>query len=527
MPPAAVPPHLAAVLDDLIAHRKRVVVQIAGAPLAALRAAAGTPAMQATLAARPTPETGVRRRLRGALDAFARRAFGGGWARAWESEETRAGHQARAAYDQAVLEHVDPATLMDAADARFLASTDARLLAALAAQGYLPPPPQIHARQLAVGEAGPTAFAAPGVPGVVTMATDRLGGLLDALPTSPRHRVALAEEASEGRVPGFFGEHERQVFDRWFGVIHEAAHCAFAQIGTPFAPSPDRCSPAATKAVNRWVTGRLHAGVPGLSQALNEAHSDALAAMLLLEATDHHPQARLVVEEWRVERQKNREADEYAGGLPTHPTEWTLERVLAQPDEWRGQPPAALRALALRYASDGWLEMVHPDRVLPDGEPQGTRLIASLLPSGLLADGLADALESMAWSHAWGGRPRAWLEAELGSHPLYPVARRVWERLEPQLEAVLACPAHGHATVRAAVLALDFRAAEPVIARVQEAVAALDREGPAFARAADAYRADLPRILETLGAPVGPSLPELRRARLARTSASAPRAPRP
>jgi hypothetical protein len=179
------------------------------------------------------------------------------------------------------------------------------------------------------------------------------------------------------------GEHlggSGRTFDRWIVLLHEAAHCQMENTLVVFDPTPGKIPEDQQSALSRWAFSILCADrYP--RQLLHENYADALGAMLLLEATGHHPEVWDVVKRKRETRFKT--GQDEAKHWQEHGDEATidchlswaaLDEVIHKSASWRGLPPAQLRERAMEFASNGVLEVASAAYKTPVGIPFGMHL---------------------------------------------------------------------------------------------------------------------------------------------------------
>lgn len=136
---------------------------------------------------------------------------------------------------------------------------------------------------------------------------------------------------------------------RWLVLLHEVSHCAFAGIAHPFCPTPGGWPEEKVSLLNRWAFHPLVDGQREAKAVLNEAFSDAYAAMMLLEGLQHTPNAMGAVQNLLGIRASGEGANVYVASCQA------IRSVLLHREEWRGMPPEVLQARALRYASDAFV----------------------------------------------------------------------------------------------------------------------------------------------------------------------------
>lgn len=231
---------------------------------------------------------------------------------------------------------------------------------------------------------------------------------------------------------------------RWLVLLHEVAHQELELETEPFRPTQGSVPTEVVQALSQWVLGQ--SGMASHAQrTLSECFADAYAAMLLLSNLEGPAQAaaerqihalhehrtkdgkvshelyvELVTEEGRVLQP-----------LDEHNTAPALERMWETRAQWQGLPPAALKAFALKVASDGWVQAMGEEFQSPQGFPLGMAYRLSLLvqtPLERLSENvkmravsyLAGANATVA-HHDWSGTP--------------PVVQRWMQLVEKELEA--------------------------------------------------------------------------------------------
>ena len=551
-------PEVPQLLAEMLAHRGRVVRQIAGAPVAAMNAAmlqsqTNLTAPAPVFAAEPS-SAGLRRWLDTAAEqSFVLRGVYETivpWGREnaqRRKEEEQAQQRERSLVEQVKEAHVRSAMEVTPEDLAFLDQSDHALLAGLVKRGYLKLMP--HHKNVTALELprGPTAFPLHGTAGHVRLVGDRLGNYYDALPFDSKNQKDLADQLHQGAAPGRLADDVHQVYTRWYILLHEAAHCDYRHFSAPFEPTPGILPQAQCDALNRWVTGSARVTSSDAATLLNENHSDVLSSMLLLEATNHDPKAYQALEERVAERQQTREERERytlaslsrgaaLGGqfACVHSTDLAMRRALDRVEEWKGKPPEELRALARRYASDGLLDLVSPTRTL-DGKLIGAVLAANMLPPEPQQSTLMDHLMDMVLAYAHGGDPLGWLK-EQADHPVAAVLTNAWESALPALRKTLSQPLPNHPdvtmTLGEACRRFDARGFASIHRTMAEATsAALSPSDPRVQRMFEAFTADYPLIQQALGLEPSPatqwSVEQWRNARTPAASPPPPQVPQP
>ena len=546
-------PDVPQLLAQMLAHRGRVVRQIAGAPVAAMNAALAQP--QPRLASPPPvfatapAEPGLRRWLDAAAEqSFVLRGLYEAlvpWGREKvqrRKEEEQAQQREQSLVEQVKEAHVRSAMEVTPEDIAFLDQSDRALLSGLVKRGYLKAMP--HHKNVTALELprGPTAFPLHGTAGHVRLVGDRLGNYYDALPFDSKNQKDLADQLQKGVVPGPLADGAHQVYTRWYILLHEAAHCDFRHFRAPFEPTPGTLPQAQCDAINRWLTGSARVTSSDAATLLNENHSDVLSSMLLLEATNHDPKAYQALEARLAERQQTREEGERytltslsrgaaLGGqfACVHSTDWAMRRALDRVEEWKGKPPEEVRALARRYASDGLLDLISPTRTL-DGKGVGAILAANMLPPEPQQSALMGHLMDMVLAYAHGGDPLGWLK-EQADHPVAEVLTHAWETALPSLRKTLSQPLPNHPdvtmTLGEACRRFDARGFAPIHRTMEEATtAALALSDPKVQRMLEAFSADYPLLQKALGLEPSPATQwSVEQWRSARAPAASPQLP--
>lgn len=508
---------------NMVKHRQRVVRQIAGAPVQALSAFARTNpgAAETDLNTPATTTAGLMRAwLKDrAQDNFLARAIYD--SSAWGREDRDREYERRVADRQDAQEKHTLAR--DAAaqsmefvveDMEWLDKQDHDLLRALVNRGYLTAMPQHRSVHHSFFEQGPHARTAPGTAGTAVLPGDRMGSLLDLLPEDPGARLEVALKLSRGEEDMGMTDHAKAIYERWYVLLHEVGHCEYSRLETPFQPSPGRTGEAHAAAVNRWMVGPLGVASPGTYNLLNEAHSDALAAMVLLEATNHDPRAMAVLEE---QMEGRRVALEWSDGemikqaanndltkgdfASVHAaTKIALAHVLENVEQWKGKPADQIRQLAQQYASDGFMDYLNPSRTLEDGTPIGTILADNAVPDAPLLNTLVGRCEYLTATYVRNADPVSWLNGH-ADHPAAAMLLQTWANALPDLQKALASPFmegsevplvegvyRGDFAARGAVSQVISRSASP----------AMDPDGPAYQAVRQAFDQELPLLREAL-----------------------------
>ena len=202
----------------------------------------------------------------------------------------------------------------------------------------------------------------------------------------------------DGGMAAFDTPKTRSAFgtNKWVRALilcHEAAHVEFNRIETPFNPSPGSLIPddqaqeiAAVRAINQWGIHEINTG--GIASkfarsALNECHSDALSAMVILKESNLDPEALRAVadmarlrETHRTFNLENGRRDEHDGGG------LAMRRVLEIKDQLANMTPEQVRDKATRIASDAYLAMA-----VAAGEEQSKFFLTGLCPDTTLDTG--------------------------------------------------------------------------------------------------------------------------------------------
>ena len=243
-----------------------------------------------------------------------------------------------------------------------LEKVDTTLLARLYRAGFLSAVPAVE--QVDATQSYDFANSAAGWKGRVGIASNHRGERVgDFLPHNPAHSPTA------------------NTLSRWMVLLHEAAHCEWEQVNCVFDPSPGRCTPEEIEVLNTWVFAGVEADW-GNRTWLNECFADTYACMMLLEATNHDKESCALVEDVIKMRLAHREEDAAApighGRGKGHFTDRAMARMLEQRHAWKGQPAEQLKRLAIRYASDGLLDLAEPGRMV-EGHDLGYGLRFSLI----------------------------------------------------------------------------------------------------------------------------------------------------
>lgn len=450
--------HIEKLLEQMIDHRKRVVMQVSGVPQRALLAVGyGSAPSHPDISEDPIKPAGwiawMEERARhstllGVL--YENMTPWGREKKRIESEQMRmAQEKSRKLNEAEILERdliIDAVAWTDQ-DKEVLDRIDTGLINSLVNKGYFDQVPNIINRSIDLFGGSPSAIVPMEAQGIVRMNSDRMGDYFSAFPEGTQGKALLAKQWSRGEVPDR-QEHVYSVYMRWFILLHETTHCLYGKPSSPFDPTPGVLDEETVGLVNRWIVGGLGTAGAAARELLDENHSDVYAVMLLLEQTDHDPVARKVVNDiLEVRRKGQQEADrelieqkdwpEKGGIVDTHCTCWALERAMENVDQWRGASPERLREMARRYASDGFVDLVDPKRTLM-GENVGKLTLERVVPGSLKQKDLTKLIVMMAYSYSLNGHPERWLEKQDKTHPLHAMVRQSWEEFFPKLRQLLA-----------------------------------------------------------------------------------------
>ena len=512
-------------LDSMVSHRRRVVAQIAGTPAMALNAAVGrghtalvfadntapAPAWRAWIEQKAA-QNYVVEVLYDTLIPWGKKEVRD---RRNHQNRVRLGEKARAEIE---AEIIDKETQPNQADVAFLSEQDQRLIDALVAKGGLLQRPELRNGPLNLKGFGPHAMGTPRGTNFVFMEGDRLGDFYGSLAALPYPEFANLGKNIEQIRPE--SGDKPMVYRRWMVLIHEAAHCDFAAMPAPFKPTVPGWSEEAVGKINQWVMGDMALGSPSARTLLNENHSDALSAMLLLEATGHDPEAINTVRRAWSQRAHNRDQLELfekkhnpqrpTGAFPTvHATEWTLKRVMEDIDSWKGKPLPELREKALEYASNGLVDFLDPNRKLSNGKKVGNAHLQHFLAAEPSIDRIRSQLGLAVLAHAQGHDVESWLSEKQSTSPAGQVIHEAFAQARPFVDAALDQPLFTDASIslrdcasKAPRVACD--AIDSLLTQNVHACQPQSRQAQALA---EAYRQDLPVMQQALGISPAPSLP--------------------
>jgi hypothetical protein len=320
-------------IDDLLSHmegvRKPHLRRVRGTPSYALSAYAAT----------QQPETTVGQQakawLLGSLDELHQRIP---WVKQKpKTEETRA----------------------------LLESVDRKLVDRLVNAGYFEQTPNLMDVDME-GYGRSQARAAIDDAGWVMLKSSRQGDVLEMAVENPKNQNDVKRSLA-----------------RWSTLLHEVAHCEFAQIAEPFQPSRGQLDQKTVEALNRWTMGRVVGDNKLYRTLLNESFADVYSAMLLVEATQGSDEGMAVVKQVIHKRTVDQAHNEksWLNGewmLGVHNTTQALERMMEDMPNWRGLGPIDLRQRALAIASDGFMDSIDPKRHTAEGFPVGQAMRRAL-----------------------------------------------------------------------------------------------------------------------------------------------------
>ena len=153
---------------------------------------------------------------------------------------------------------------------------------------------------------------------------------------------------------------EVMVVDRWYALLHEAAHGLHHHLRQPFRMHG--MDPMMVDAINDFaVHPRLSTRH---SRVFQECFADVYASMVLLEMLQAHPSAVHVVARWHAIRGIIRTMQEANDPDPAqldnvHLTDCAMDGLGRV--GWRGTPKD-IQHRALELASQGWLDLIDPQR---------------------------------------------------------------------------------------------------------------------------------------------------------------------
>ena len=481
-------PEVSQLVDSLVEHRQRVVQQVAGVPLASLKALAATrphfasdlvadnPAL-AGMVAEASPQ---RSAFRHWLETQVKKSFvaqtfyesSTAWGRenarlAQQREEERLSTPESLGSAQKTLEadiraRVDQAMAWTRDERRFLADTDAQILSRLVQLGHFENPPVLVYPTISQADKGPSAISeVGGAVGMVSMPSDRMGDFFH--PLVPPAELGIAHEVAHQWAAGDEPDrlmHVERVYDRWLTLFHEVAHCQESHSPNPLQPSAHPMDAESVAAINDWMVGGL-ALVPRKSaeEMLDECNADVRAAMMLLEVTNHDPVAMKVVQNFQKVRIRDRfdtdmeVVEDLAAGKELgrgalrdpHATDFAVKRALRHIDLWKGMDAQSLKRAAQTFASDGFLDYLSPTRGLKHQKPFGLVAAETIIPHKIEAKDLLERLERLAHSHAsTPGSVEKWFSTQNAQHPTYALLKQSWDSLRPGIDEILApSPAEG------------------------------------------------------------------------------------
>lgn len=398
-------------MEEMVNHQRRVVRQIAGAPYAAVKAAGLSmgEANKMGLLEPSSPSTNTYDQAKGPAGASLKGI----------SKWLNAGRQAVSTFQrellldrsekkirgfhQELMNQANQVMVSSEEDLEFLSSVDRRLIQEMVSRGFMRRLPEIKTLESSATEQGPHAVTGYSLEGQVNIVGDRLGNVLHMLPDDA---VDKANVANSARSTFSSMDHGKCTLERWFALLHEASHCEYAVTAQRFCPSGNKMDPQAIQDMNDWVFGVLSPSSNAAKSLLSEAQADALGAIMLLEATNHAPESKEVLEAWHRRRSLARQesdalaARSWAENPGESPgkvhiyggNEWVLRKVLDSSEEWRGLPPEDLKRKALEIASDGVLEYLDVNRKSPDGQPVGLASSMSLVNEAGISPGYIKAV---------------------------------------------------------------------------------------------------------------------------------------
>lgn len=376
---------------------------------------------------------------------------------------------------------------------------------------------------------GPHALPLPGGAGTVVMASNRLGEF-EANPNLPAEPDEIARQWS-GR------DGTKKVYERWFILFHELAHCDYPSLPNPFRPTPGRHDRKFVQAMNRWLFGPLGPASYSTRSLLNEGHSDALAAMVLIRVSQGDPRAVEVVEEMmrarirserkvaaKIAKNLHKGAHQRGDFVDEHCTGAVLYKLLKERERWESASPGEVRDFALQYASDGLLErfsVPHPlGKFYPGLSPELKDVPVSKILSEILvtpmpnASRLVPAMFGLWYIEGSGESAKAWLSTQDQKHPLLPIITQAFEDSQvrsciPKAREIYDKRREKDAFAKALIRGDSWLTSQmlPEIERILKDVCVA--ENPAWCQAQEVYQADMAIIRQTFGLSKRDQLPQL------------------
>lgn len=160
------------------------------------------------------------------------------------------------------------------------------------------------------------------------------------------------------------------VLYRQTALLHEASHCQIGKVGDPLRGTG--LAPSAEAWLNQWVLGPSAVANP-FSAQLNESGADSLGIIQMLAQQNFSPASIEEARRWRDARRQARQLLERTGAPwsnDPHTTDFALTRLLDNLDQVRHADPSTYEDLALRFASQGFMDWIRPSR--PVATPGGT-----------------------------------------------------------------------------------------------------------------------------------------------------------
>ena len=334
---------------------------------------------------------------------------------------------------------VDGGLIKSSADRMFLQQVDLSLLTSLCEQGFFSEVPGVIQDDGGYNIAGCTMLKDYASYGRIVMVSDELGG--------------TARLLSSVSVPG-----RQSALGRCFSLLHEAAHCEFGLLSAPFQPQDNLVPDPVIDAFNSWVFRRFINNREDHVAVLEESFCDCYSLMVLLKSTGFDQDTKDVASAICCVRKTRREDRErkistrpssyrLLDPMPSHGTDFAIEKMLAGIDSWKDLDPKSMKEKAKAYASDGFLDLIDPDRLSVRGRRVGEFFRAGVANPSLgektprsLLTRCADLLFVVGFAGHEGNehRTRQWINDHLSDHPLRPLAIQALDDLLPSCQSFFA-----------------------------------------------------------------------------------------
>lgn len=314
----------------------------------------------------------------------------------------------------------------------FLEATDQLLLNLLEEEGFLTTAPQVIQDDGNYNLPGCAAIQEGGSARRILMVSDERGN----------HPHVVTE-------PG-----KKSALDRCRVLLHEAAHCEFDRFRAPFQPEDNDLPIEAIDAFNHWVFKPFFAHREDHRSVLEESFCDCYGGMMLLKVTNFDLEAFAILQSLIEKRQSRREEVEakvnpdrcrkawrLLSPMPTHSTDFALRRMMEDVDNWKDLTPQQMQDKAKAYASDGFMDVINPERLNSRGARVGEYFRDGVINPSLGREDMMSLLSFNAYLFTVIGLAgmegneiptRQWLDTHLHSHPMQETTLRTLAELLPQ-----------------------------------------------------------------------------------------------